>query len=602
MIEPYRMVFTSMISSIIGASILIIYFKFFARKKINYLLILLVISIPPIISIFRPGTYESGDLSLHTMRTMSFYNILFNEHLLPRWTPEFNMGYGDPHFIFTYFLPYFIGSVFHFIGFSFLSSIKLLLAFSFILSGLTMYLWSKDELGEKAGLVAAIFYLFAPYHLVDLHFRVTIAETLSFVFLPLLLLLTKKIITQPTALTIISTATCYALLVLTHQVATLTFSPILASYAIFVWFSKKKREYKDLFAYATAIFLALLLSAFYWLPIIFEARYTHESLMTIDQLQFIQLQNLLYSPWRFGFLFQGNMGQLSLILGYTQILIIFLSIYMLVKKKFDSRTKPLLLFFLTLFFIFAFFVLPQSREVWKMIPLHNYVQFSYRLLEPIALFTAIIAGIVITKWKNKFIIALCILTIFYTILNWGNRRAIPEINSESLIIEFSRKPDVSMGGLEPTSPIWADLEKSKLRTKPLNHVEIVSGSGKIKELSRNSIEHKYIISAESKIKIKENTLYFPGWTLLINGKPHKIAYTEKDSPGVIFFSLNRGLYEAQLVFQNTKERTFSLFVSIITSILIVLTLSFSILKKHIAISLLSNNTNVSRTKRKRKLT
>lgn len=191
MLPTYKMVVLNLILSTLLLLGLIIY-RYLFRRKVNLFFLLMLISLLPIISILRTGTYESGDLSLHTQRLMSFYNLLFNYNLIPRWTPEFNAGYGDPHFLFAYFLPYFMGSIFHFIGFSFLTSVKLLLTFSFILSGATMYFWVKDELGQKSGFVAGIFYLFMPYHLVDLHFRVSIAETLSFVFLPLALLGTKK--------------------------------------------------------------------------------------------------------------------------------------------------------------------------------------------------------------------------------------------------------------------------------------------------------------------------------------------------------------------------------------------------------------------------
>lgn len=580
MVDPYRMVFTSIFFSIIVLFLLIIYFKFFAKKKINYIFILLLISLLPIISIFRAGSYESGDLSLHTMRTVSFYQILFVEHILPGWTPEFNVGYGDPHFLFAYFLPYLIGSSLHFIGFTFLDSIKILLASSFILSGLTMYAWIKDELGEKAGFVSALFYLFAPYHLVDLHFRVTIAETLSFVFLPLLLLLTKKIINRPTLYTVIAGSVCYGLLILTHQIISLTFSPILITYGLFIWLTKKKRRSRELVVYFLTILLGFLLTTFYWVPIITEAPYTQASLSrTISS--FTPLHELLYSPWRFGFLFQGHRGELSFIIGYTQLFIIFASIYLLCKHQFDKKTKRLLLFFFILFFILVFMILPESQELWKIIPFFKYTQYSYRLSEFIVLCTATIAGIVVTRWnKNIFIILLCFITVFYTILNWGNRKAISHITDTYLINQFIKKPDVGMY-LEPSSPIWADLKKSKLRIKPKSRIEILSGKAQIKELSRTSITHKYLIHAATQVKIKENTLFFPGWTLLVDEKPRKIIYTDKNHPGITTFILDKGLHEVVLTFRDTKNRSVSLMVSIFTIIFLIILLFFSLIKKSI---------------------
>src|SRR3989344_1144029 len=185
MLDPYRMVVVNVIASALVFFGVLFYRFIYPKKKINLFVLLIVISLLPLISMLRSGTYESGDLSLHAVRAMSYYNIIFNEHILPMWTPEFYAGFGDPYASFAYPLPYFIISVLHFLGFPFLISIKLLLATSFLLSGILMYIFVRKDLGEKAAFTAGVFYLFAPVHLVNMHFQVTIAMTLSYIFLPL---------------------------------------------------------------------------------------------------------------------------------------------------------------------------------------------------------------------------------------------------------------------------------------------------------------------------------------------------------------------------------------------------------------------------------
>src|SRR3989338_3642097 len=183
MLDTYRMVVINIAASFILLFAFLFYKYIYPKKTPPYPLMIFLLSLLPLISLLRKGSYESGDLSLHAMRTISFYKILFEEHIRPVWTPEFNAGYGDPHFLFSYFLPYFLASVIHKIGFSLIFSIKALLAITYIFSGIFMYIWVKHEINEKAGLIAAVFYLFAPYHLVDVHFRVTVAESMAFVFL-----------------------------------------------------------------------------------------------------------------------------------------------------------------------------------------------------------------------------------------------------------------------------------------------------------------------------------------------------------------------------------------------------------------------------------
>ena len=568
MFPQYKLIVINLILSAFLAVGLVIYRHLFPRKRINLFFLLILIALLPIVSIFRMGTYESGDLSLHTTRLMSFYNLLINYHLIPRWTPEFNAGYGDPHFLFAYFLPYFIGSIFHFIGFSFLMSIKLLLAISFIFSGITMYFWAKEELGKKAGFVASVFYLFMPYHLVDMHFRVTIAENLSFVFLPLILLAIKNLIENDNRKWFFLLSVSLALLILSHQAISVMFLPIMLSYCIFVFFRKNDKTIKSLINSFLSIFFGLLISSFYWLPIVFLAKFTKLG-SNPTPVSFPDLLQLLYSPWRLGFLFQGHKGELSYLIGYAQLFIVGLSIYLVVKTKLNKKLKSLLVFFLIISAILFFMLLPMSEPIWEATPFLKYSQFSTRLLVLLSLCISIIAGIVVTKInKNWFIIVLCFITIFYTILNWGNRRTIPVINDDYLKKEFSIKPDVS--GLEPSSPIWADLGKSKLRIKPKSNIEIIKGKAIIQEISRNPISHVYKINVESKVELKENTLFFPGWIVTANNNLIPIDYKNSNSPGVITFKLDEEAYDVKVKFIDLPIIILSKWLSLISALVLII--------------------------------
>ena len=567
MIPAYKMVFLNLILSTLLLLGLIVY-RYVFKYKINLFYLLILISILPIVSIFRIGTYESGDLSLHTQRLMSFYNLLFNHHLIPRWTPEFNVGYGDPHFLFTYFLPYFIGSIFHFLGFSFLMSIKLLLAFSFVFSGVAMYFWANEELGKKAGFVAAIFYLFTPYHLVDMHFRVTIAENLSFVFLPLILLGIKKIIEKNSRKWFLVLCVNFALLILSHQAISVIFLPIMASYSIFIWLRKNNKTIKDFCSCLISIIFGFLISSFYWLPIVFLAKFTQQG-SNPTPILFPDLSYLLYSPWRFGLLFQGHHGELSYLIGYTQLLVVGLSLYLIAKNKFDKKLRSLLLIFLAIFSILVFMILPISKPIWESTPFLKYSQFSTRLLVILALCISIIAGIITKKINKKwFIIALCFLTISYTILNWGNRRTIAQIDDGYLRKEFSIKPDVS--GLEPSSPIWADLNKSKLRTKRESDIETLKGDAIVEKVLRTPISHRYKINAQSNVEIKENTLFFPGWIVKANNTIIPINYKYQNSPGVITFKLNKGSYNLDVKFVDLPIIILSKWISLISFLILMI--------------------------------
>jgi hypothetical protein len=539
MLPQYKM---ALINGILSSLLLLwlIVSKYVFKRKINLLLLLILISVLPIVSIFRTGSYESGDLPQHVRNLMSFYNSLFSYHLIPRWAPGFNSGYGDPYFIFIYPLPYLVGSIFHAVGFSFLVSLKLVLASSFVISGLTMYFWAKEELGIKPGFVSSIFYLFMPYHLVDMHFRVTVAENLSFVFLPLILLAIKKVIENASRKWFLTLAISFGLLILSHQTISVMFLPIMICYCFFTYFKKQNKRFINLSLCFVSIILGFLLTSFYWMPILTFAKYIKQGLYPAYIL-FPDITQLLYSPWRFGFLFQGHKGELSYLIGYTQLLTVLLSSYLLFKKIFNKKLKNLLIFFLTITGIIFIMLLSVTRPIWEITPFLKYSQFSTRLLVPLALCISIIAGVVVSKInKTWFIVALCFLTIFYTIMNWGNRGTIPNINDDYFKKEYGTKQDIV--GYEATFPIWIELSKHKPILSPNSNIEILMGEATIKEISRTPISHIYNINAQSDVQIKENTFFFPGW--IVNSEKNMIPINYKNSqfPGIITFSLNRGSY------------------------------------------------------------
>ena len=78
-------------------------------------MLIILISILPVINIFRPGTYASGDLTSHSVFLQSFFENIRDGIFIPQWSGGLCGGYGCPIFLFLYTMPYYIGSVFHFL-------------------------------------------------------------------------------------------------------------------------------------------------------------------------------------------------------------------------------------------------------------------------------------------------------------------------------------------------------------------------------------------------------------------------------------------------------------------------------------------------------
>lgn len=570
------MIFINIFASILVGTYLIIYRYIYPKKKINLLYLLITISLLPLISIIRKGTYQSGDLSLHIKLAMQFFENLQQGIIIPEWIPNHCYGYGCPVYIFLFILPYYIISIFHIIGYSFINSAKILLAISFITSGIGMFLWIKNEFNEKAGFVAALFYLYSPYHLIDLSFRASVGELLSMVFLPFSFLLTKKVTESRRPLFFIGNGIIFALLILSHQVTSFVAFPLILLYGYIVWKRTKKRKISTLVIMAGSVIYGLLLTTFYWIPILAESKYTLFS--NQDSIQFNPFQYFFYSPNRFGLLFQGHQGELYFLVGYTEWIVVGLSIIILFRKKVQGKAKVLLYSNLILFAVF--FVMMQSftLPLWQVLPLLKGFQFSWRLSIETSLFISVMAAIVVNTIKrNLFTIIFCVITVLYTVLNWGNRTMLPNVTDAILSKQtlFLEKP----GFVEITTPKWVDQYEPWIGKVPTTHLEVISGKAQIKEVSRLVEHHEYIVDASTTTLLKENTYYFPGWEIFVNDHQVQINYMNKKYQGVMTFSVKKGLNMIDVIYTNSIDRIIGRWISIIALFFLILYITISIIDR-----------------------
>ncbi|HVA96956.1 MAG TPA: 6-pyruvoyl-tetrahydropterin synthase-related protein [Candidatus Acidoferrales bacterium] len=590
MVDPYHMVLVNVIASIILLIGIVIYYYIYPKKKINLLFLLIIISLLPLISLLRKGTYESGLLSENVGVVISFYNSLMDGILKPMWSANACSGYGCPLFIFQYPLPFYVASFFHYVGFSFISSVKLMLAVAFIASGVAMYFWAKDELGKISGFSASIFYLFAPYHLASMHFRVSVGEVLSFVFPPLVLLFSKKIVETGKFYWIFLSAAALALLVLSHQVTSFATFPFIIAYIIFMYFRNKNKEIKYFLYSFMSILLGIFLSAFYWIPVLAERNYM--KLALANEVVFQPFWYYIYSPfqYRFGLLFQGQHGELYTNVGYASLIILAISLFLHFTNRINKSNRSFYLFLLVSFFIYFIMMQQITSPIWYSNHILIDIEFTWRFLIEISFIIAMIAGITLKSINKKwFTILVCMFAILVTILNWGNRKMLSQVTDTNFINApmYIEKPCIT----ELSTPIWVDNCASWIGTFPKNHLQVLKGNATVKQIYRTSIKHSYVVDANTRVLLKENTYYYPGWTVYANDKEIPIIKNNSQYKGIITFNLPKGLYKIDVVFKRTLDRIIGDTISLITFILLII---IALLKK---ILLLLNSKKFKKSKR-----
>ncbi|MCL4354080.1 glycosyltransferase family 39 protein [Patescibacteria group bacterium] len=548
MLPQYKLVLVSIISSLILGAVLL-FVRFILKKKIPPLALIILISIPPIVSILRPGVYESGDFNLHLYRSIDFFTNLREGNLMPSWGGMLNMTFGYPVFVFNYILQYYIIALFHLIGLSFINSMKIFLILSFVSSGIFMYLWTRKIFkNDLQALTAAIFYLFTPYHLVVLHFRVN-GEILAFAFIPLILFFVQRILNKPNIPDTLITGILYGLFYLAHSASAVFFLPVLLLYSTLTAFHQNRKPLTKILHVFSASLIGIVLASYVFTAHIVLSQFTYSSLIK-SGVVYYDFMELVYAPWRLGFLFQGPKGELSFLVGYTQLFVVLGSLYLLAKEKIKKQDRSFVLFWLVLFAILCFMITPWSDMLWKTIPLLSVAQFSYRLLLLVTLCVSMLAGYFVINIKNKNLAyLLLLLTIGYTILNWGNRGTVPKTDQQlTSFVPYSSLNYEAMAIM--ASPKWLRSDNLWEKSVPKKHIEVVKGKAEVKEVSRKTTVHTYIISADTSVVLKENTLYFPGWQVKVDNKQVPVTYIDQKHLGKILFNVPKGSHRIEVSYDD----------------------------------------------------
>jgi len=544
------------------------------KKNKLFLLVFLILSVFPVLSLFHPGLPLTHDGQDHVARIANFYSNLQEGSIIPRWAGNLNWGYGHPILEFLYPLPSYMASFFHFVGFSLVDSVKIVFGLGMILSLLFMYLWLVSFLGEIPAVLGAILYTYAPYRFVDLYVRGDIGENLAFAFIPLTLYFLYKLYKDQKYKYSIFGAISLAFLILSHNAISLMLMPFILVYCFYlIWLSKFNK-----YLILNTLFLILIgfsLSSFFWLPALFEGKYTLRNIVTKGTYiqSFATFKNLVYGPWSF-----GGTGQFTVQLGVASWISIFFSpfvLFYLHKKKNKNYILTLSLIIFTFFAIFL--MLDQSSFIWSRFILLQNFQFPWRFLAVTVFTTSVLVAYLISTIPNKFkkyIFVLLLLIILFQSKDYI--KANGYLSKKDSFFSGIYKSTTDTG---ESSPVWSVrfMEKG-----PKAYLDVIDGDAKIKNLQRSSTYHKYTIDVFKPTLFEENTLYFPGWEIKANGMPQNIEFQNKDYKGLMTFHLAKGSYIVEAIYKETKIRALSDAISTVVSLNIIGFLLFKFVKARLS--------------------
>lgn len=515
----------------------------------KYYLIVLGISVLPLISIFSTSQFPHvHDGIVHLARMAAYFKALQDFQIPARWAGDLNYGYGMPLFNYIYHVPYVSSALFIFLGFGLVFTFKTVLSLSFLLSGIFMFAFAKEFFkDDKKALLVTVFYQFAPFRFIEMFVRGSLGEVYTYTFFPAVLfgltMLFRKISTPHVVVTAFATA----LLILSHNALSITFFAICVLFILF--FAKTK---KNIAWGLLGLILGLMLSSFYWVPAIFEHKYTYGDLFMKDlfRTHFPPIQNFFIPNFTNAKFLQT--GGVATQIGFFHTLAIIFAIVLMVGKKLDKFSKKIFILSLALFGGVLFLMQPISIFLWENISFLRQFQFSWRFLGVVIFATSLmsLSFFYINIFKKKWVfITLITLVVCSTLYYWR-----PSLGFETIDEKYYWKYPLNTTYFGETDVIWSAGGKSSY---PKQRVEVIGGKAVIKDFKKKSNLHTFFVDAETKAQLVDHTQYFPGWRVEVDKKEAEVEFQDPNNRGEITFWVPKGEHFVEVKFKESPIRFFS---------------------------------------------
>jgi len=533
--------------------------------------------------LFQKGYFTHHD-DLQVIRIFEMRRCFADFQIPCRWVPDMGYGNGYPLFNFYGVFPYYVGAVFSYV-FSYLNSAKILFFIPLLLGGISMYFLGSELFGKKAGFVAGVLFLFAPYRALDLYVRGAIAESFAISLIPLLFYFSLRLIRKGKLVDFVGTSLTLLFFLTSHNIMTLIFVPIFVCWLLLMLYLEKWKNIKILII---SVLTGIGLSAFFLVPAYFEKGLVQSNTLTLGSMDFrnnfISFKRLFIDrTWGYIGAVRSMDGDLSFQIGWPHWWMVAASILAvsvgLIKSDFKKNIKKYLLpAFLILIFAFSVFMMrKESLFIWEKISLLSFVQFPWRILSVSIFTSSLLGGYCIYSLKGKFSNILAIAVVVLAVaLNWNYFRPQMFLKDVTNANKLSGGPWITQqaGAVMDFLPLTASRPWGLAPVAPL----VLKGNSEVSNFVNKSNSFSFSVNVISESVIDVPVFYFPNWRVQVNGASYKMDLGEI---GRIEIALLRGEYLVQGNFENTQVRMIANSISVMSFVFFVFYLVYGKTKKFI---------------------
>ncbi len=535
----------------------------------------------------RPGLPRGTDAELHVFRAAELGYSLRAGDLYPRWAPDFYYGYGYP--IFNYYAPltYYLANVFDlWPGVDIVAGVKLVFILGLVSAALGAYLFVRDWIGPRSGVLAAALYVLSPYvFFVDPHMRGVLAESFSLGLFPLALWAYQRTLRGARRRWVVGAALLQAALIMTHNLLGVVLSAILVAFLVWElggrWLRWKRRTAtgdvssaalrRALARAGLALALGIGLSAIFWVPMLVERGDVQLTLTGPGHFDFhnhfLSLGELLApSP----ILDLGAVApRFRFNLGWPQWLLALTALWPLVRSTPARRWR--VAFFVCCALGLLGLMLPLSTPIWETVPGMAFLQFPWRLLGPAAavLSLAAAAGYKEIARHTRWRVEILGLGVGLTLM-----LALPAMFPPLWPADFGPTDPLAMlaferSGVAVGTTSTGDFLPSTVETQPhpepaylasygapdgvdkVNRATLKAGT-KVQVVSHGPTHDRFYVQSDKPFVLRLFTFYFPGWRAKVDGQEVPIELGRPE--GFITLEVPEGTHTVEVRLAATPAR------------------------------------------------
>lgn len=556
--------------------------------RIRPYVLLVVFLLPALWPLLNPALPRTNDNLTHFYRAVALDALVQAGIFFPRWSPDLVLGYGYPIFNYFPYLGHWHVELWHLLGFNFFAAYQLASAVVLVLAAWGAFRLGRDHFGPNAGLIAGVAYAYSPYLLYDTYIRGSLPETQALACLPFVLLGLRHVVRGSPRATL-PTALALAAAIFSHEGVTLQVAPFVGLYTLGeLWAHAPRPLWRTLLHLAGVGLLAFGLTAFHALPALGEARYVQIERGTLNGamsyvnnfLSLAELWMLPRLPVDPALLNPPVARTISQLAG---LLALGAALPLVARSAFaplpTATQKAILHLIFTALGMFLF-ILPLAKPLWDAVPLLQVTLFPWRLLGPLSLWLALLAGAAIVNLQHLRLspapllpFAPAITLAFFIVLGLPFAsplyEAVPHAPTLRDLAAFEAPPFfIGTTTVGEYLPVWVkELPATQanqtrlLNGEPLPPFEALPAGVTVETLHTAPVGGEYRITTAAPLTLTYRAFYFPTWQATLNAAP--LPLTATVPTGLLTFALPAGTATVKLEMGLTPLQQFGNLLSLL---------------------------------------